>query len=672
MFNHFKVAVSKQFDKMRKHDLFRVQVDKDLLWSTYLGSFPDGSNPIYRERTEHDCQCCKQFIRAVGNTVAIINGKIESIWDVQVGVEHYQVVADAMANLVKTFPIENVFFHTERTAGTDKNFQQLMDQVKTWEHFFINIPEEYVCKKIDIGPKLSDSRATHDVLLRSLEEITDESLDTVLELIAQNSLYRGEEHKFVVESFMTLKKRTNKLKPHEDKDSFVWSQIKKIQPSISRIRSTVIGTLLVDLSEGKDMDIAVASFESKVAPTNYKRPTAIVTKAMIEQAKNKIEEMGLTSALERRYATINDITVNNIIFANRESRKKMTNNVFDEISGGVSEKTKNLDKIEEVTIDKFISDIIPKVNSIEVMFENRHAGNLVSLVAPVDPTAGRLFKWSNNFSWSYNGELADSIKERVKKAGGNVSGDWCNRLAWHNHDDLDLHMKEPKGNEIYFGNKGPSPLGGGQLDVDMNAGSGFTREPVENIFYPDKRKMCEGSYYLLVHNYNRRESTNVGFEVEMDWLGTIYRFAYDKPVKNNETIIVAEIKYSHTKGVEIIKSLPSSQSVREVWGIPTQTFHNVNILMLSPNYWDDKTVGNKHFFFMIDGCLNEGKARGFFNEFLKSEFDTNRKVFEIVGSKMKTEESNNQLSGIGFSSTQRNSVLCRVKGSFSRTIKINF
>jgi len=124
--------------------------------------------------------------------------------------------------------------------------------------------------------------------------------------------------------------------------------------------------------------------------------------------------------------------------------------------------------------------------------------------------------------------------------------------------------------------------------------------------------------------------------------------------------------------VEIIKSLPSSQSVREVWGIPTQTFHNVNILMLSPNYWDDKTVGNKHFFFMIDGCLNEGKARGFFNEFIKSEFDTNRKVFEIVGSKMKTEESNNQLSGIGFSSTQRNSVLCRVKGSFSRTIKINF
>jgi hypothetical protein len=31
-----------------------------------------------------------------------------------------------------------------------------------------------------------------------------------------------------------------------------------------------------------------------------------------------------------------------------------------------------------------------------------------------------------------------------------------------------------------------------------------------------------------------------------------------------------------------------------------------------------------------------------------------------------------QLSGLGFSSTQKNTLLCRVKGSFTRTIKIMF
>jgi hypothetical protein len=49
-----------------------------------------------------------------------------------------------------------------------------------------------------------------------------------------------------------------------------------------------------------------------------------------------------------------------------------------------------------------------------------------------------------------------------------------------------------------------------------------------------------------------------------------------------------------------------------------------------------------------------------------------RKFFEALGSKMKVENSKNQLSGIGFSSTKRNSVICKVTGSFTRTLKIKF
>ncbi len=48
-------------------------------------------------------------------------------------------------------------------------------------------------------------RSSHDVYARALSEISIDSIDTVLELIAQNSLYRGEEHKFVVTEFRKLK-----------------------------------------------------------------------------------------------------------------------------------------------------------------------------------------------------------------------------------------------------------------------------------------------------------------------------------------------------------------------------------------------------------------------------------------------------------------------------------
>lgn len=674
-FTKFKNAVAVQFDKMSKGQLFCTEVAKDDLWGTYLGSFPAGTNPMFRERTEHDCSCCRQFIRAVGNVVSVVDGKVVSIWDGVVGEPAYQAVANAMADMVKAAPIANEFLHTEKTAGTDKNFEQIVDQVQTWSHFYVPIPtgrgaaHNFFCTKAEIGPRLSETRALHDVLLRSLTELRPHAVNTVLELIAQGSLYRGEEQKFAVDTFRSLKTAFDRL-PAAERDVFVWSSIKSAPVSVAKIRNTAIGTLLVDLSADVDIEEAVRKFEAVVAPQNYKRPTALVTKAQIEKAKATILELGLTSALERRYARLADITVNNILFADRAARKALTNDVFDTIQTKAS--VSKMDKVEEVHIDRFVSDIVPHAESIEVMFENRHAGNLVSLVAPFDPAAGELFKWGNKFSWSYNGSVADSIKERVKKAGGNVTGDLCCRLSWSNHDDLDFHMKEPGAYEISFANKNSTSPNGGRLDVDMNAGGGHTREPVENIFYSSRPTMREGVYELIVHNYAKRESANVGFEVEIDWLGHITRFAYEPAVRDQQRIQVAKFSYSKANGIEMIESLPSTQATKTVWGIASQTFHKVNLLMLSPNFWDGRNIGNKHHFFMIDGCLNDGQARGFFNEFLKEEMTPHRKVIEIVGSKMKTETSLDQLSGLGFSSTQRSDILVRVKGNFTRTIKVIF
>lgn len=663
-FNKFKTAVAKQFQGMSNHQLFRVEVSGDELWETYLKSFPDGTNPIYRVRTEHDCQCCKQFIRAVGNVVAIVDGQTVSIWDCEVGDLAYQQVADAMVELVRSKPIANIFLHTERTAGTDKNFQDTVDGVKTWEHFFVNIPAAKVVRGVNLGAVLGDARTTFEMLMRALREIKGDAIDTVIELIDQNSIYRGAEHLFAVQEY----RKVHYMPLANIND--VWLISRTLPPSVSRIRNTVIGTLLTDLSEGVDLDKAVRSFEAKVAPANYKRPTALVTKAMIDKAKKTLEDLGLVSALERRYANIDDITINNVLFANRDAKRKLNADVFDDLVAGVKEKP-NLAKVEEVSIEKFIADIMPKATTLEMLFESRHVGNLVSLVAPVDPTAARLFKWGNGFSWSYAGDVADSIKERVKQAGGNVTGDLCCRLSWSNFDDLDLHMVEPGGTQIYFSNK-IGRVTGGRLDVDMNAGSGKTRTPVENIFYPSKAKMLEGEYLLYVENFQRREQVDVGFEVEMDFMGTVHNFAYDKSIKTKESVEVVRFNYSHKNGIEIIKSLPSTSASREAWGISTNTYQKVNVAMLSPNYWDDQGVGNKHYFFMLDECRNASTARGFYNEFLRADLDQHRKVIEMVGAKMRTEGAHQQLSGLGFSSTQRADILCRVSGSFNRTIRITF
>lgn len=670
-FNVFKLAVARQFSRMAQHGVFRTSTDKEELWNVYLSSFPEGSNPVFKERTEHDCNCCKQFIRAVGNAVAIIDGKLESIWDISIDVGVYQTVANALAAKIRLDGIESPFFHFERTAGTDKNNSLFGGVVSTYEHFFVNIPPKFVMNGRDIPSKLGELTSLRDVLKRSLEEITSDSLDTVLELIAQNTLYRGEEHKFAVTSFKDLKNQYSKLKTVIDKDMFVWNQISKnIPASVSKIRNTSIGTLLTDISEDKELEYAVKSYESKVAPSNYKRPTALITKSMIDNAQKKIQELGLGSALERRYAKLSDITINNILHANRETRKQMLD-IFDELKDKTSDKIPIMKNLEDISIDKFISDVLPKAESIELLFEGKHSGNLVSLVAPVDPTAKHLFKWDNNFSWSYSGEVTDSIKERVKAAGGNVTGDLCCRLAWDYTDDLDLFIVEPDGRKIYYGNRRSKSNNGGQLDVDANGMDGIRENPVENIFYTDKSKMQEGNYTLSVNNYNRRSSGS-GFDIQIEALGETFNMSSSLTLATGKTVEVAVINYSKSKGFTVTSKLDMKASSKPIWNIPTNSFHKVNVLMLSPNHWDNKPIGNKHFFFMLDGCINDDSTRGFYNEFLSNELDIHRKVFEVVGSKMKTEKSDGQLSGLGFSSTQRNSVVCRVKGSFTRLLKINF
>lgn len=666
-FKQIKTAVQRQFNEMKTLPLFRVKLDKDKLWETYLGSFPTSMNPIYRERREHDCSCCRHFIKSIGDLVAIKDGAPISIWDCADAGE-YRPVVDALAIYVHAQPIDNIFLHAEASVGTDKNFEQDEDgkQVKTWEHFHVQLPRDLVDK--DAGPKLAEARANHDVLLRSLTEISTDAVATVQDLIAQNSLYRGAEKKALIDTFAELKREFDKLKSNQE--LYVWSHIRGPTAFVSKIRNDVIGTLLVDLSEGKDLETAVKSFEDKVSGTNYKRPTALITPRMRDAAKAKLTELGLLPALERRFAMLEDIKVTNVLFANRDARKRMSDDVFDDLPTKGAD-AKNLGKIEEITINDFIANVLPSTKSLEVLFENRYSGNLVSLTAPCDLTAPSLFKWPNPFAWSYNGDVADSIKERVKQAGGAIDGDVCCRLAWRNTDDLDFHMIEPNTYEIMFRNRRTRSPCGGILDVDANGIDGLREDPCENIVYADLHKMKHGTYALFVHQYNQRNMSNVGFDAEIDINGTIHQFSYTNAMRSGSCVAVAELRVSAT-GIKVIPKLEASMAVKEIWNLKTQTFHPVSALMLSPNFWDGKEIGNKHFFFMLSNCKNDGAARGFYNEFLNSALEPHRKTMEIVGSKMRTEQSDNQLSGLGFSSTQRNYVMCKVEGTFTRTLKVTF
>lgn len=249
-FHQFKTAIQKQFKHMENKPLFRVKVDKDLLWNTYLNSFPAGTNEIFRERRSADCSCCRHFIRDVGDIVTIENGVITSIWDVSNKLnDGYQVVAKALSEYIHSQTIENKFLHFQAKVGIDKNYQQLPDgKTLTFEHFQLTLPSHATAKNKDIPTLLNDSNTTCGVFERSLQQISLEAINTVQELIAQNSLYRGQEATFAINSFKTLKVAYDKLETAQSKNLFIWEKFSTVPAAVAKIKNTAIGTLLEDLS----------------------------------------------------------------------------------------------------------------------------------------------------------------------------------------------------------------------------------------------------------------------------------------------------------------------------------------------------------------------------------------------------------------------------------------
>ena len=664
-FKAFSKAVRDNFSEMAKKDLYVVDYPKDELYALYLSSFPEGSNPIYKERTEHDCNCCKNFIRDVGLVVSVKGNKLNSIWNLKGLDEVYGTVAKTMADKVQSMPIKGVFKHYIKSAGVLITHQQLEDNtIKKWNHFQCDIPRTHYSS--DRNTILSGINSKVHVYKRGLTEITDEALNIVTDLISSNSIYRGQEFSDSIKAFRRHKKAYEKA---ANKDIFVWDTYSTNKSAA--IRNTVIGTLLTDISDGKDLEASVAAYESKVAPQNYKRTSSLITKRMIDDAMKTVDDLGIRDSLSRRYAKINDVSVNNVLFVDRSVKSLMKDSIAELLESEVKTKPKSAKGHEDVNVEDFISKIMPKANGIKLFVENKHKSNLVSLITPEVKEAKSILQWDNNFSWSYNGDVTDSIKEKVKKAGGNVTGIVRVSLSWYNKDDLDLHVVEPNRNLIYYGHRRSATSG--HLDVDMNVNN-LVRDAVENITWTDRSKMPIGEYTVKVNNFTKRENIDVGFQIEVECNGQLYTYAYNKALRNSSTTEVVKFKFdgSNIAITKVNAAVETSGKSQDVWSIPTESFVEVDTVMYSPNYWDDQKVGNKHYIFTLKGCKNPDQTRGLYNEFLKSDLTKHRKVFEILGAKMKCKEQDEQLSGVGFSSTLKNSILCQVEGKVNKTYNIKF
>lgn len=107
---------------------------------------------------------------------------------------------------------------------------------------------------------------------------------------------------------------------------------------------------------------------------------------------------------------------------------------------------------------------------------------------------------------------AEDAQEEVRRAEtvGN-NGDLKITLLWNFPADIDLHVVDPSGAEIYYRNK-RSTSSGGALDVDNQTGG---QGAAENIFWQSPLK---GTYRVSLEYFAKSPSTDV---VAVGWCTVI-------------------------------------------------------------------------------------------------------------------------------------------------------
>lgn len=662
-----KVQLEQQTKVFDCERLFVVGISREEIWDLYLSAYDD---PDIKQR--HNCNCCKSYIRNVGNVIGIKDGQRVTMWDFE-ATGDWVNVPKILHKAVMNAEIVGVYSPVQSTFSQPKSLVDKGNGPIQFNHFYCSLPKEHMRSPSDV----SHLNSAQQVFARGLEEFTMDTLNLVVDLMNQGSLLNGTTFLEGVKQFRNLKKAYDKA---EEKEAFTWEY--SIKPG-ARIRNTLIGTFIQDVNEGMDLTKACLKFNKAADPANYKKAVAPITQRQKEMAQKLVEELELVPAFDRRPATIEDIRANLILHMNVEDEGPVK--LFDGVKTKKSRSKSELKGVQEITIDKFMSDILPEADAVEVLFENRHKSNLFTMFTADSKKS--LFSYGNSFSFTTENNLAgkSELTELVRAAGGNIDAPFRFSFSW-NHDGqnqslMDLHVfmpgavgkpgihdYYPSGRRVGWNNRSDH-LSKGNQDVDNTAAPG-KKIPVENIVFPELSRMPNGKYECWVHNWSLRKPNTSGFHAELCVDGELHQFVYADATSNKEWIHVVDvIKKGNTFTVK--PQLTSSTTAATHWNLDTNEFHTTELICLSPNHWDEPK-GFKHYMFALKGCKAEKELRTFHTVDLVPELHDARKAIDYLGYNLEIKPEGKQLSGLCFNSTVTDHLTVRVKGSHQRLLKIKF
>ncbi len=393
--------------------------DVENLFDIYLTNLPRAS------RQHYNCHCCRRFINTYGSLASIgESGTVESVlWRVSPYVPAFFInAAGAMATEVRKAKITGVFEYADETWGTPLTGE--------WTHLHGKPNHQCNLGVLTASQKMAERKEEFGMLLRALDEIKPDLAAEAVRVLSSETLDRSEKALGMAIWFSDLQTQMRSISGKR-RESLIWRAVALAPPGFAHIRSTMLKTLFDDLLAGLSFESVRTRWSSKMDPMKYQRPQAPPSQGTINQAEKVFEKLGLASALQRRFARVEEIVKIWEPTCAFSAKPTAGLGTFAHLSPKAKqpEQRKLILPSRKMTWVKFQRDVLPGANTLELKVPEGRRG-FFGLLTAVDPEAKPLLQWDglegwmrNPFSWYFHrdGSLASSWQLQA--------GQWCKVTA---------------------------------------------------------------------------------------------------------------------------------------------------------------------------------------------------------------------------------------------------
>ena len=412
-YDHLLRSIRESFELANTSNvpLFTTAIDN--LYDIFLEHLPAEA------RQHYNCRTCRHFVNRYGGLVTIDDeGYIHPVMWYGFIPEFFHNSVIEIRKAVMNSKVTGVFLTSEKRLGVAKT--------GVWNHMCVDIAKDRIHRDRirNEYQTMAQKKQDYLMLLNAVTKYKQSTIETAVNLLRSDTLYRSEKVLGIAEWFLDVKTNTEALKGKQ-RTNYIWKKSATAPAGFCHVSSSMIGTLLDDIEDGMGIDAVKNRFASKMNPLQYQRPQVAPAAQNVARAEEIVAKLGIANSLKRRFARLDEL---NLLWQPREEKSKASvgTGIFSGLKTKEETRTKKTSDIVAnggtMTWDKFQRTLLPNSKKIEMFVRQYVSTGYSALVTAEDPSAPPIIQWDseenrNPFSW-------------YLYAGGSTPSQWNLPAGW--------------------------------------------------------------------------------------------------------------------------------------------------------------------------------------------------------------------------------------------------